>query len=474
MQKHLNVIGVMTGNSLDGVDLVLTRFDIDGVITDIFNHSKPSPPELTKALRTRREIVNQEHGDMHRVSARLSTPTKEFPSFTAIEAAYTDFVGSAVLELIESAKTVTNEGVDLIGSHGQTCAHFPPSIAEKSSKAPYTVQIGDAQTLADHVGVPVVSDFRSDDLMNGGEGAPLAPLHHKHIASGIKSKGHFPIAFCNGGNTGNITVITQSTDSKSDIVIGFDVGPFNHFPDLLMRTEKDLPYDLNGAFGTKGKVLLPLLKELFDSSAVTESGGNFVTSPYPKSSDPRWYREVPLLRSSDSFEDRLRTAEYFSAYCFMYSLALVDQKISLPKRFALCGGGWKNPVVREHFAALLSGDTVVSPVLPEHRELFDSVRQSLQTDLIIEDSQYFGFDGQSMEARIFADAAFSRVTGRPFTLPETTRAASPTHCGVFSFPNRDRSSISERLLDLLGDREVPVSSNGVERKWSRASNGWDI
>ena len=67
-----------------------------------------------------------------------------------------------------------------IGFHGQTCDHFPPSAAGGSE--PYTLQVGDPRLLADLTGIPVIYDFRSDDLMNGGEGAPLAPLHNRRIA----------------------------------------------------------------------------------------------------------------------------------------------------------------------------------------------------------------------------------------------------------------------------------------------------
>lgn len=80
--------------------------------------------------------------------------------------------------------------------------------------------MGDPRLLADLTGIPVIYDFRSDDLMNGGEGAPLAPLHNRRIARMMQNKGFDSVAFCNGGNTGNIAVIGREEGSKTSAVAG--------------------------------------------------------------------------------------------------------------------------------------------------------------------------------------------------------------------------------------------------------------
>lgn len=98
---------------------------------------------------------------------------------------------------------------------------FPPSIA--GGEPAYTVQVGNAGLLADLTGIPVICDFRSDDIMAGGEGAPLAPVHNLHIAGDLRNKGVFPVAFCNAGNTGNISVITEDKDGKN-VVRGWESG----------------------------------------------------------------------------------------------------------------------------------------------------------------------------------------------------------------------------------------------------------
>ena len=95
--------------------------------------------------------------------------------------------------------------------------------------------------------------------MNGGEGAPLAPAHHRHLAELTLQKGHFPIAFCNAGNTGNISIISGNEDSILP-TIGWDLGPFNDYPDLLCRDEKKEYCDLDGKWGSQGKIDLTLLE----------------------------------------------------------------------------------------------------------------------------------------------------------------------------------------------------------------------
>jgi len=179
MRDHLLAIGIMTGNSLDGVDCVATRFGLDGSIVDVTSHSQPYPAGLADGLRAFRLDLKAEEGRGE--SAVATFDQKHGPgAFDALQRRYMDQVAQAVLALVAR---VHGERVDIIGFHGQTCAHLPPSVAKtKDPSRIYTFQLGDGQALADSTGIPVVYDFRSDDVMNGGEGAPLAPRHHEHLA----------------------------------------------------------------------------------------------------------------------------------------------------------------------------------------------------------------------------------------------------------------------------------------------------
>jgi anhydro-N-acetylmuramic acid kinase len=475
----LNIIGIMTGNSLDAADLVLTKFAEDGTQTDLLTHSLKSPEKLKDLLRWVRTEINEAKGDVALVASKYQTGEMNFQNICD---EYINFIAEAVNELVHKAKEKdASLKIDLIGFHGQTCSHCPPSIAKtKDKNALYTVQIGDGQKLADLTGISVIYDFRSDDLMNLGEAAPLAPIHHQHLAEQTRKKGQFPIAFCNAGNTGNITIITEDKMTKELQVRGWDTGPFNNFPDKLMHAEKSKDCDENGDYGKLGKVNLELLSKLFHNSVLTKEGENFLLKTPPRSSDPEWYKIIPELTSSSvSFEDRLRTAEYFSAYIYYHTLSFIDNNLLMPCHFAVCGGGWKNPISYDHFKGLVAGDFINNPVLAEHQELFSSINNRMKqssNSISCDFSEAYGFDGTAMEARIFADAAFCRLKGEPFSLPSTTGATKPTVAGIIRYPNKDINKASSNISDMIkkyNSENLTLEKPEVfDSRWSRASAGW--
>ena len=436
-KKIYRCIGIMTGNSLDAVDVVLTEFN-DGHIKDICGFSLDISTSLSNRFRQLKFLLSQNNCDIDGYFA------KEKDSFMALHNDYINLVAQTVNQMLKE-NNIDKKSIDAIGFHGQTCGHCPPSIAQsKDPNQIYTLQIGSGQMLADLTGIPVVYDFRSDDIMNLGEGAPLAPIHNQHIAQDLTSKKIFPVAFCNGGNTGNIAIISNNKITGKEVVMGWDVGPFNHFIDMLMRNEMHLPCDLNGETGKKGKINFRLLRKLFENAVVTNIRENFITMPPPKSSDPAWYIFIPELSdSSIAFEDRLRTVEFFSAYIMVYNLSFIPKEIERPKYFLFFGGGWKNPLVLNDFKNLLNGD---AEVLPEHQEIFDQV---LTPDAVVRWSDDYGYNGKYMEARIFADMAKCFLTKEPFSYPETTGCLKPTIGGIMAKPKgKDK------------------------RLWSRAAPGW--
>ncbi|HZH03658.1 MAG TPA: anhydro-N-acetylmuramic acid kinase, partial [Myxococcaceae bacterium] len=279
-------------------------------------------------------------------------------------------------------------------------------------------------------------------------------------------------------------VITHDPRTHTQVTLGWDAGPFNHYPDALVRREKDEPCDRDGRYGGAGRVHVELLRRLFDSAAVTRDGKNYLLLPPPKSSDPEWYRlpaelsgEPPVGGQGLTFEDRVRTAEYFAAYVCFHALCGLPEALEMPGHYALCGGGWRNPVVRAHFEALMRGDGS-SPVLPEHQTLFSRARQRLQAHgtLSIEAAEAYGFDGTVMEARAFADAAVCRITGEPFTDTAITGVPRPAVCGLIRFPGGDEAKATPALrawLDRYRSRTLTREPPGTHHPcWSRAVAGW--
>ncbi|MDD9900912.1 MAG: anhydro-N-acetylmuramic acid kinase [Alphaproteobacteria bacterium] len=476
-KDHLLVIGVNTGNSLDAADALLTVFDQSGDMRDVLFHSNEYPDSLKDELRQFREHIVAADGNVDAVAA---STLQLLPGIKR----YTTFVAQTVNDLVEKARTNTElaaaydlSSIDAIGFHGQTCAHKPPSMAASKQDA-FTVQIGDGQLMADLTNITTIYDFRSDDIINGGEGAPLAPMHNRHIAEILEKRGEFPITFINAGNTSNLAHITRHAKGELTVV-GWDAGPCNDFIDLLMRKEKNLPYDEDGTHSQSGKINLHLLRVLFEKSAVTPDGENFLEKAPPKSSDPQWYIAPDMLFDpSILFEDRLRTAAYFSAYLLFHSFGYTNEALDLPARIALAGGGWKNPVVRHHFTTLLEGDFENNPVLPEHRARFESIRKRLDGKTVsVRFSQDYGFDGQAMEARLFADMARCRIMGTPFTDPALTGCTRPAVCGIIRYPQKSPDNASANLRAWLATHpcaHAPHDNPDIfNEKWSRASAGWD-
>ncbi len=473
-------MGVMTGNSLDAVDVVITKLSPDGGIQDAHHYAAPFPSDLAEQIRTFREVLKACDGDIGRAEKQLLF------SLSDIHTRYIKVVGEACLATIVSArtaKTIDRDATpDLVGLHGQTCAHLPPSIARQKNQAPYTAQLGDAQILANILDVPVAYDFRSDDIINGGEGAPFAPMHHLHLARHTKAQGAFPIAFINAGNTGNVSIITNQIGKKDPSVFGWDTGPCNHFPDLLARREAGIPHDINGEIGLAGSVNESLLRVLFAQSAVTSDGANFITQRPPRSSDPQWYREIPELMGASpvdgvilSLADRMRTAEYFSAYIAMYSFTFVPSDCEFPLYFGLCGGGWKNPVVTNHFRSLMR-KSPSQIILKEHERTYTEILSRIgKRKPTVESTSAFGFDPNSMEARIFADAAARLVWGEPFSQPSVTGVAKPTRCGRIRFPSsRDLKSflVGRTMADNGTLVDVQSTKGFRDPRFGRAIAGW--
>jgi anhydro-N-acetylmuramic acid kinase len=482
MKPTLLAMGIMTGNSLDAVDTVITELSPSGGIHDAQHYTAPFPAELADQIRSFKAALSECDGDINKAEKRCGSSF----ALSDLHTRYIKTVGEACLATIVTARTARTIGreqmPDVVGFHGQTCAHLPPSLARQKDATPYTAQLGDGQALANILDLPVVYDFRSDDVMNGGEGAPLAPIHHLHLAYHAKAQGAFPIAFINAGNTGNVSVITNKLGKKDPAVMGWDTGPFNHFPDLLARREAGLPHDTNGEIGLPGVVSESLLRLLFEKSAVTKDGSNFLLQTPPRSSDPQWYRELPELLGSApvdgkilSLADRMRTAEYFSAYATMYALSFIPSDCEFPHFFGLCGGGWKNPVTTSHFRFLMRG----SPeqiILREHQSSYDTLISRLgKRKATVESSSAFGFDPNSMEARIFADAAARLVWGEPFSLPSVTGVSTPTICGRIRFPT------NKSAKDFLVGRYMSEAGTLIDRqsstafrdtRFGRAISGW--
>ena len=417
----MKIIGIMTGNSLDGCDIVLTEFT-EEKMNDIAFFSK----KITKLLQ--KNILKLKKKIKNRVLLTENLMNDSF--FIKVHNDYIHWIKSAIQEFL-SQERLSPRDIDLIGFHGQTLDHNPPSVASKDFPA-YTLQMGSGQMLADLVGVPVVYDFRSDDIFLNGEGAPLIPPHNEHVA---KQMGLKNAVFYNAGNTSNLALIL---DGK--VVLGFDAGPFNEFSDKLVRQYKDIPFDKDGFWGLKGELNLSLLEKLFYQSVKTKENKKYLELSAPKSADPSLYHidDLLVVKDEKSFVDTLFTLSYFSGYVAAYALKHIQKRDYLPNVFVLFGGGWKNPIAFDAFSNILKGTAVV---LKEHEKVFAEIKNQFQSDVQF----VFPEGGTYMEARLMADLAYHFEKQIPWGDCTITGRSADVVLGVKSMPATVQSSYEDMV-----------------------------
>ncbi|MBQ8481433.1 MAG: anhydro-N-acetylmuramic acid kinase [Alphaproteobacteria bacterium] len=417
----LRIIGNMTGNSMDAVDLVLTEFDGDKM-KDICSFTKPYDKNMQDKIESLRVAV------YNKTRAEISA----LPEFVPLHNEYVRQIADCVNEMCE-IYDIDKASIDAIGFHGKTLDHNPPSKAKIDGTLPYTLQIGSGKMLADLTGIKVVYDFRSDAVMNGFDGAPLVSPHNAHIAS---SEGDG--CYYNGGNTSNFALI-----ENGKAILGADAGPFNEYTDAYIRKHTDLAYDENAQIGKNGKLNTDLLQRLYDF------GRHYYETALPKSGDPAYYHKTSIFayveKNDISLQDAVHTFEYFAAYIAVQALTLIPQNINVPNRFILFGGGWKNPLVKRSFEDLLNG---IGCVLPEHTEQFTALVKRFKQSPQVLNSSF----GDYMEARLFADLARYKLQEKAWEIPEIARGGKSVVCGIIAEPEENR--------------------NGYDDMVNRAAKGW--
>jgi len=222
-------LGLMSGTSMDGIDAALleigpTRMQLRAAV------AREWPAALQARLR--RAAEDSEHIGLTEFGRLDTTVALEF---------------AQAAEQLLRATQVPASAVRAIGSHGQTVLHRP------QGEAPFTLQIGDPNIIAERLGIDVVADFRRRDLAAGGEGAPLMPAFH---AAAFGSIGETR-AVVNIGGIANVTLLAADAS-----VIGFDTGPGNCLLDAWARAHLEKAYDAHGAWAASGSVDAPLLERL--------------------------------------------------------------------------------------------------------------------------------------------------------------------------------------------------------------------
>jgi anhydro-N-acetylmuramic acid kinase len=298
----LTAIGLMSGTSLDGVDVAL--IETDGRQVRAFGPSGYRPYSEPERGLLRQALAEAVH-----LSQREDRPGILAEAERVVTAAHAEAVASFTAQ-----NHIARENVDIVGFHGQTVLHRP---AER-----LTVQIGDALALARAIHIPVMHDFRAADVAAGGQGAPFVPVYHRALAQALDRDG--PIAVVNIGGVSNITYI-----DGADGLIACDTGPGNALLDDFMFRSTGQPFDCEGRLAAEGHV---------DDAWVARGLQHpFFAAPPPKSLDRNDFAAL-VLRDMPA-ADGAATLTAFTAAAIAGIAPLLPTP---PKSWIVTGGGARN------------------------------------------------------------------------------------------------------------------------------------
>jgi anhydro-N-acetylmuramic acid kinase len=367
----VRAIGLMSGTSLDGVDVALIETDGERIAgfgpTGYRPYSDGEQALLRQALQK---------------GAGLTERTAR-PGVLAEADAFVTRVHAETVEAFFRAEQIDKSAVAVVGFHGQTVLHRPA--------ARLTVQLGDGAALARWLDMTVVHDFRAADVAAGGQGAPLVPVFHQALARDLRRP--HPIAVLNVGGVANITFVDGGDP------IACDTGPGNALIDDFMRARTGAPLDRDGDQAAKGRV-----DESFVAHILTNG---FFRQPCPKSLDRNAFAFANIGLPNFSVADGAAT---LSALTAASVARIVPHLPAPPHAWIVAGGGARNPTLMRMLTERLKPATV---------ETADAV----------------GWSSQSIEAQAFAYLAVRTLNGLPITFPATTGVEQPMRGGILATPH---------------------------------------
>ena len=380
------VVGLMSGTSMDGLDIALCSIKGSGSDTKF---------EL-KAFTT----VDYTNDFKEKILSIFSKEMVALETLCLLNAWVGKQHGKMVLNALDSWK-IAPENVDMIASHGQTIYHAPNSLHPNSEYDPATLQIGDGDHIAVTTGILTLSDFRQKHLAAGGEGAPLA-VYGDYLLCSHPTENRLLL---NMGGIANFTYL--SAGCTLDQVFSTDTGTGNTLMDAYTRAHfAPLAYDKNGAIAASGKISEALLSEL--------KAHSFFSLVLPKTIGPELFNLDFLFKAQNasntlglSPQDVMATLNRFSAETIA---DCIQSSIPAGSKFNMysSGGGMHNPVLMDHLTNLLPDATLYS-------------------------SDVIGINPDAKEAILFALLANEAVAGTPlFAGGHATKI--PTTMGKISFP----------------------------------------
>ena len=372
------VMGLMSGTSCDGCDVSIVEIE-EGRPKLLFFYSKEYPEELRKRIR---RCMDREKGTVDLI--------------TQVNFEIGHFFG----EVAKEAMVKSGITPHLIASHGQTIYHIPRPDQNKGEKTKSTFQIGEAACIVEKTGIPVISDFRVQDVAAGGDGAPLVPM-----ADFIMFREEeISVAIHNIGGISNLTYIPKGANPED--VIAFDTGPGNVLINQLTRELFDMEYDSEGKIAREGKIHMEIVNKLLEHPY-------FNLNP-PKSTGPEEFN-IDLLREYINRvpgKDLLASVTFFTAK----SIAMAYKRYVIPlglDKILVAGGGAYN------------------------RSLIEWIKAELK-EIPVYTFEEKGLNSKARESMAFAILGYLAWNKKPNNLPQVTGARHPVIMGKISFPYSSR------------------------------------
>jgi anhydro-N-acetylmuramic acid kinase len=384
--KIFTALGLMSGTSMDGIDIALIRSDGKSFV-------ERGPSLLVPYESEFRQRIERGLKDASRIHHRAERPG----DLVSLEYDITRLHTAVILRFLAEQDISAGE-IDCIGFHGQTVLHRPGDFL--------TVQLGSGQQLADDTGIEVIYDLRANDMLQGGQGAPLVPVYHRALAHGLLEEltGANALAFVNIGGISNITYV-----GSDDQLIAFDSGPGNGLIDQWVERHAGVGYDEGGKIAKGGEIVRSICEHYLEHP--------YYDLPVPKSLDRKDFE--PLMDEDISIVDGARSLARVTALAILKSF---DQLPSIPAICVICGGGALNEVI--------VGDLRI-------------LAQEKGAKVITADEA--GLSSMAVEAEAFAYLAIRAKLGKALTYPTTTGCRSPVSGGISALP-KITPSFSKRAV----------------------------
>ena len=376
MGKIYTALGLMSGTSIDGVDVSIIQSDGIREYSSILDRYFQYDDRLFKKIEELRNKISSSE-DLNILSDEIKSLEKDITLFNC----------KAVNETIQESKF----DIDIIGFHGQTIFHDPNKKVTK--------QLGDGKLMSQLIKKKVVYDFRKNDLKNEGQGAPLTPIFHNMIANKINKSFNieFPINILNIGGISNITSTVNENDlSNLNKIYAYDIGPGNCLIDEWIRKNSKEKYDKEGLIARSGRIDELILNQAFDNFDLDLS--------YGKSLDVKDF-DIFFAKGL-SLEDGAATITDFTAKLIAEGIRFIsNSNQSLKNKWLVCGGGRKN------------------------KYLLERIKKNFE-ELNLELIEKYKIKGDFVESQAFAFLAIRSLEGMFISFPSTTRCKKPSTGGV--------------------------------------------